>query len=540
MSWRSTALLVLSSCLVAPNLHATPAHKWSHSYGDAAEQVLSAVIADPFGSTILCGYFRGSMTFSTTMTSLGLTSDMFIAKLDPNGNPLWNRRIGFGTTGDVGRDVAADPVGNIIAVGASGPEIVIAKYAPDGTQSWIKFVGAAGNVDHADVVATDAGKEIIVAGQFGGDLNFGGPSDTLVTFSNNDIFLVKFDQNGNHLWSKSFSVTGNETVVKGLEVDPAGHIVLFGQFDSSVNFGGGPLTSLGSLDLFLARFASNGDHMWSHRYGGTGAEEACCLAVGETGRMAIAANLYATVNFGGGLLTPTGFPEAGVAVFTPEGNHAWSRNFASSSYSFAQGMAFAQNSDLVFAGYGWGPIDFGGGPVSSTGFFYNTYIARLFQSDGAHRWSASYAGDGNLYGYVAGFKNDLIVAGNIEGTVDLGGGSLTYNGWTDVYAARFGDILTAVQSAPRVASLEQNVPNPFNPATTIGYTLQASAHVIVGVYDASGTLVARLDDGVKSAGAHSIAWNGRDDAGHAVASGVYFYRIEGVPGVDARKMVLLK
>jgi flagellar hook assembly protein FlgD len=63
---------------------------------------------------------------------------------------------------------------------------------------------------------------------------------------------------------------------------------------------------------------------------------------------------------------------------------------------------------------------------------------------------------------------------------------------------------------------------------------------MIDVFDAAGALVTRLDGGIEPAGAHAIKWDGRDRAGKGVASGVYFYRLDGMPEVEARRMVLLK
>lgn len=90
------------------------------------------------------------------------------------------------------------------------------------------------------------------------------------------------------------------------------------------------------------------------------------------------------------------------------------------------------------------------------------------------------------------------------------------------------------------ATMGQNFPNPFNPSTTIEYSLPAQARAVVGIYTAGGDLVARLDEGVRGAGTHRVQWDGRDAAGKAVSSGIYFYRLEGAAGVAPRKMVLLK
>ena len=90
------------------------------------------------------------------------------------------------------------------------------------------------------------------------------------------------------------------------------------------------------------------------------------------------------------------------------------------------------------------------------------------------------------------------------------------------------------------ATLEQNFPNPFNPTTTIEFSLTAQARAVVAIYTADGELVTRLDDGVRGAGTHKVQWDGRDASGKAVGSGIYFYRLEGAAGVAPRKMVLLK
>ncbi|MCK4775399.1 MAG: T9SS type A sorting domain-containing protein, partial [Candidatus Krumholzibacteria bacterium] len=93
---------------------------------------------------------------------------------------------------------------------------------------------------------------------------------------------------------------------------------------------------------------------------------------------------------------------------------------------------------------------------------------------------------------------------------------------------------------PKHISLAQNVPNPFNPSTTISIGLPSAASVTLSVYDVNGRRVASLVDGPVPAGFRSFTWQGRDNNGHRVSSGVYFYRLE-LPGVvDTRKMVLLK
>lgn len=83
-------------------------------------------------------------------------------------------------------------------------------------------------------------------------------------------------------------------------------------------------------------------------------------------------------------------------------------------------------------------------------------------------------------------------------------------------------------------------PNPFNPKTSVSFSLAERGNARLRVYDANGRLVRTLADGPREAGAHTVTWDGRDQAGRGAASGVYFVRLEAGGKTDARKMVLLK
>ncbi len=92
-----------------------------------------------------------------------------------------------------------------------------------------------------------------------------------------------------------------------------------------------------------------------------------------------------------------------------------------------------------------------------------------------------------------------------------------------------------------LATLEQNFPNPFNPTTTIAFSVRsAGARIELGVYNIAGELVRTLTDGDVPGGQHTIIWNGRDDGGRQVSSGVYFVRLECDGQAETRKIALLK
>jgi PKD repeat protein len=100
--------------------------------------------------------------------------------------------------------------------------------------------------------------------------------------------------------------------------------------------------------------------------------------------------------------------------------------------------------------------------------------------------------------------------------------------------------LSSSRIVPDDFYLGQNFPNPFNPATTIFFSLPRTMHVTIDVYNVLGKKVSTIYDGTASAGSNSVIWNGSDQYGEPAASGVYFYRMKAGDLVMSRKMVLMK
>jgi hypothetical protein len=101
-------------------------------------------------------------------------------------------------------------------------------------------------------------------------------------------------------------------------------------------------------------------------------------------------------------------------------------------------------------------------------------------------------------------------------------------------------IYTGAGEVALPTELHANHPNPFNPSTTISYRLGEAGRVRLTIYDAAGRHVRTLADRAEAAGEHAVVFDGRDDAGRALASGVYFYRLDAGDVTRTRKMVLLK
>ncbi|MCB0304106.1 MAG: T9SS type A sorting domain-containing protein, partial [Calditrichaeota bacterium] len=87
--------------------------------------------------------------------------------------------------------------------------------------------------------------------------------------------------------------------------------------------------------------------------------------------------------------------------------------------------------------------------------------------------------------------------------------------------------------------LQQNYPNPFNPSTTIEYDLPEDGRIALVIYNNLGQKIRTLYEGTQLAGTHRISWDGRDDRGKALASGVYFYTLKAANIVQTKKMLLI-
>jgi hypothetical protein len=141
----------------------------------------------------------------------------------------------------------------------------------------------------------------------------------------------------------------------------------------------------------------------------------------------------------------------------------------------------------------------------------------------------SSASDANLDLDQDGYLN---IEEYINGFFDvLGDYQTTYNGGDNYLPGSF--------------VLQQNFPNPFNPATTIGYFLGENSHVTMTVYNMLGQPVKKLTDEARNAGYNETVWAGNNETGSSVTSGVYFYRIEAITETgksyaEQKRMILVK
>ncbi len=103
-----------------------------------------------------------------------------------------------------------------------------------------------------------------------------------------------------------------------------------------------------------------------------------------------------------------------------------------------------------------------------------------------------------------------------------------------------GELTVASETLPTDFALHQSYPNPFNPQVTIQFDLPVSCDVDLAIYDVLGRRVRTLVAGLQPAGSRTITWDGKDQNGSRVSSGIYFYRLTAGGFVETKKMVLMK
>jgi len=377
---------------------------WSKSFGGASIDIINSIAVDLSGNIYILGYFNsyminfggGDIKNASKCDELGCGTDIFLAKFDSNGNHIWSKGFG-GSDCDWGYSISLDSIGNLYITGhfnsstidfgggalknAGDRDIFLAKFDSNGNHIWSKRFGGDGS-DSAYSISIDSTSNIYITGAFhSSTMNFGGSAiknaskcDKLGCRS--DIFLAKFDSNGNHLWSKRFG--GNYyDYGKSVSLDSSGNVYITGYFGSStIDFGGGKIRNAINCsgkfcpsDIFLAKFDSNGKHKWSKRFGGGSDDIGSSVSLDSSGNVYITGWFWSsTIDFGGGALKNAGKGDIFLAKFDSNGNHLWSKRFGGSGTDWGCLVSVDRMGNIYGTGYFEGTdVDFGGCPLSSAG-----------------------------------------------------------------------------------------------------------------------------------------------------------------------------
>ena len=363
----------------------TGQHIWSKRIGGPNPDYAYCVATDNQNRIWVGGTFSGTVDFGVTYFSNAGSQDGFLAVYTPEGLWAGSRQIG-GPQNDAVNGIATDPAGGAVATGvftgsvsfgaavltsAGSWDVFVAKYNSSASNVWANRYGSTGD-EIGSAIAVDSFSQVIVGGSFSTNISFGGPA--FVSAGSFDIFMAKLNSTGAHQWSKSFGSAGSDGCY-GATVDASGNAIFSGHFSSTVNFGGGNLTSAGGADAFLAKYDSNGNHRWSKRFGGTSAEQGFAVdaALDGSDEVALTGYIWSATDFGGGALTlAPGAHDVYMAKFAADGSHLWSRGAGASS---AEGRAVAFDGKNVFAGGNFGTSgDFGAGTIPAP--YSDAFIAK--------------------------------------------------------------------------------------------------------------------------------------------------------------------
>ena len=353
-------------------LSPTGACMWSQGFGGSMAQVTSMTL-DAAGDVFVAGSFQGSIDFgATTLTSAGM-GNMFVVKLDPSGAPTWSK--GFGNGQSQVASVAVDAEGNVVMIGnfqgsldfggnttvleaGTGYALFVAKLDPTGNPIWSKGFANVG----AASVAVDAMGDAVVTGEFTDSFDFGGC--TLTTTAPNNGFVAKLDPSGACAWNKVLGTA----LATAVAVDADGKVIVTGAFTGSMNLGGSTFTSTpGMANMFVAELDPGGTHLWSKGFPG-GEASPLSVAVDASGDVFVTGALAGTVDFGGPTpLTSTGGNDVLLASFDPSGNYRWANRFGNQQDQAGSGVAVDTSCHVVIVGDFQGTVDFGGNPLVSTG-----------------------------------------------------------------------------------------------------------------------------------------------------------------------------
>ena len=170
-------------------------------------------------------------------------------------------------------------------------------------------------------------------------------------------------------------------------------------------------------------------------------------------------------------------------------------------------------------------------------------VVQAYDDAGRDDWFAlNLDGNGTSF-WAADSATDMIyrfriATGQVERRLKTGAGESIFG--VCVKGELTAAVSQAVEVLPSFFDLAQNVPNPFNPSTQIDYALPTAGAMRLVIYNLLGQHVRTLVAGEQAAGRHRVSWNGTDDAGRTVGSGMYIYRLTGEGFAQTRRMMLLK
>jgi len=399
---------------------------WAVSAGGSMTDIGNSVAVDGSGNIWIAGQFEGTATFGSTVYSSMINPntsqpsiDVFISKLDNNGNFLWTKQ-GAAEYTDRALDIVCNNAGSAYVCGQFSDTIQFAntynnpvmnaiflmKLDAAGNETW--FRRASGTYSIAYSLTLDGNQDLYMTGDYQGQLAFyGSPINFLSDNYSDRVFLVKYSPSGNFIWASSSS-SNNNVSSRNVAVDPNNDPYILGEFRCTMNdyadvYGQGTFNNIGYKDIFLTKFNSSGAYQWSRNFGGPGTDQAHGLIVKTVNRPIIAGSYEKHMTW----------PVSSALTV----NSNWSGNYTVNTMLNTNGYC----SDPA---YGW----YDG--ISSLGFSDGFISDAIDISREPYDYYERLGTPGCSRPYVSGCIDDNFTYTCPDTLVFCGGGILSANTWT--------------------------------------------------------------------------------------------------------------
>jgi hypothetical protein len=486
---------------------AQPTWQWAQSGTCTTSDNGSAITTDINGNVYTTGYFFGSnLTFSSTTLINSGNYDAFVVKHDNNGNFLWARAIG-GAFDDVSNAIVCDNNGNVFVTGyyssntltigtstlvnLGGTDVFVAKFDPNGNAIWAKSFGD-NMIEESNAITCD-GNNIYLTGQFQSNfINFG--TGTLTCNGGGDVFVTKYDNNGNEIWGRSFGDAGLD-IAYGISTKPGSDIYVTGGFRSAnLAFATTTVSNNGGSDFFLARYDVSGNEIWMTSEGGNFDDVGTAVHINAFGVYVCGYYKSTTINFGTTTYTNVAVNSTDVFIinYNYSGSINWSNAFGGNFDDIPYGVTADYLGNVFFAGHIHSSAMVMGTYTLNCNGIGDSFIAKLNLA-GALMWAENIGGlqddgigslaiDGNGKIFAAGFY--------ISSSVSFGTNTLNNTGSSDLFIAKLDNIPTDIEQQTLNFKAQTIYPNPASSGFTIN-SLSKNSHI--HIFDMSGKELLRFE-----------------------------------------------
>ena len=450
MTWLCLSISLLTIATPAKDAWAgSPDFLWARQGGGGGEDVGASVAVDSVGNSFVVGWFNGNAGFGDrTLIGRG-SDDAFLAAYSSGGSLLWiqqaggaatDRAIGLALDGDgncyvTGFFQGQADFGSITLTSQGAEDVFLAKYDPQGEVLWVQHAGGGPRAYGCSAAVDQAGC-CYVGGYFGGSATFG---DTTFTSQGNiDVFVAKYDPAGHLLWVRQGPAAGSEGNMCGIALDAAGNSYITGWFSGTVSFGETSLTSLRSDGIFLAKYDAAGNLLRAQQVGTGDHAHAIAVAADPAGNCWLTGGFWGTAVFGPTTLAGWGTYDVFVAKYDSSGDLLWVSQAGSDYSDSGCGIAVDGAGNSYIAGAFWSNARFGDTTLATRGGS-DAFLA-AYDFAGHLRWvRQAGGGSGDQANSVAvDASGNCYVAGLFSSTAGFGNVSLNSQGGYDMFVTKLG------------------------------------------------------------------------------------------------------